>query len=679
MSLTSDQGVILGSIESREPILDGGVRSASVDGFDRVHHSLIWSRNSSLEVRTPRLSLLVAAPFALWVPVEHPYSVETGAPWWMARFVAGSCPPSWHRLTHVEFDDVAGPMMEHLARSCTRPWSVHLLSAVVDHVHESFVARPLPIRFPTDPRARDVADALVADPSCPMELADFSSRVGASVTTLRRLFTEQTGLPFGRWRLQLRVHTAMRLLDDAVPVREVARRCGYGSAATFARAFAAETGLNPSEFSQRTVRRRSDRLDSSRIRSSRSPDRSSRSLVSGEPVSRLLEQLTGDDMNGWNRASLLAAAGVLLTVAACGSDGSSSDAADPASSSTSAADVADESEETAQEDADESESESEPADESATVAPGSAPGSGSEPVQSVETRVFVDSLGREVEVPDAPQRIVSADAFNIVPQVLSLGGPLIGIPDETVDDIALNRYYADELAAIEGRIGSFRELNLEAIAALKPDLIIWGAVDSGFATGGLDDEGLAQFERIAPVVAINHFQPVEDMMADYAELLGPSATVSVDSLQAEFAEALAGLEESFAPLRDELDVASVVAYDGGQDVFGTDFFLIQDIWTRIGANWTDIMDEADGTADRILTISEEQFERLESDLLVVQAGDNSGMLESPVYENLEVVRSGQVILLDDSAFGQHYQAYINLIGTYREFLETTDLRTDIVG
>ncbi|MEM8904028.1 MAG: ABC transporter substrate-binding protein, partial [Actinomycetota bacterium] len=299
------------------------------------------------------------------------------------------------------------------------------------------------------------------------------------------------------------------------------------------------------------------------------------------------------------------------------------------------------------------------------------------PSETSDTKIFVDSLGREVEVPVAPQRIVSGDSFNIIPQVLSLGGPLVGVPDETDDNVAVTRYYADELSSIE-RTGAQFEPNVEQIAALDPDLIIWGSVDTGFV-GGLEGDTLQRLEGIAPVVAINHFQAIEDMMDHYAELLGPSANESVYDLQAEFEGALARLEEAFAPVRDELELAAVLAYDGGQDVFGTDFFLVQDIWTRLDANWVEVMDDADATDDRILSISEEEVERLESDLLVVLADPVNQLLDSPVYENLEVVQSGQVLVLDDSVFGQHYEAYVDLIETYREYLETTELRTDIVG
>ena len=53
---------------------------------------------------------------------------------------------------------------------------------------------------PSDERARDVAEALLADPADPRTLHDWGHAVGASSRTLARAFLSDTGLSFGRWR-----------------------------------------------------------------------------------------------------------------------------------------------------------------------------------------------------------------------------------------------------------------------------------------------------------------------------------------------------------------------------------------------------------------------------------------------------------------------------------------------
>ncbi len=56
------------------------------------------------------------------------------------------------------------------------------------------------VRMPADDRAREVADAIAADPADGRTLAEWGREVGASERTLARAFLADTGVSFGRWR-----------------------------------------------------------------------------------------------------------------------------------------------------------------------------------------------------------------------------------------------------------------------------------------------------------------------------------------------------------------------------------------------------------------------------------------------------------------------------------------------
>lgn len=71
---------------------------------------------------------------------------------------------------------------------------------------------PLQLPNPTDSRARRVADFLLADPSDRASLAQLCKKAGASKRTIERLFRENLGMTLGKWRQQLRLMEAMRLL-----------------------------------------------------------------------------------------------------------------------------------------------------------------------------------------------------------------------------------------------------------------------------------------------------------------------------------------------------------------------------------------------------------------------------------------------------------------------------------
>lgn len=72
---------------------------------------------------------------------------------------------------------------------------------------------PLRLPQPQDPRSRALADLLHESPSA--RLDDLASLCGASRRTLERLFIAETGMPIARWRRQLRLVQALRLLGAA--------------------------------------------------------------------------------------------------------------------------------------------------------------------------------------------------------------------------------------------------------------------------------------------------------------------------------------------------------------------------------------------------------------------------------------------------------------------------------
>ncbi len=75
-----------------------------------------------------------------------------------------------------------------------------------------------------------------------------AATVGASERTLARAFQAGAGIPFGRWRILLRLQAALPALAAGQPVGAVARRVGYESASAFVAAFRLETGLTPAAY-----------------------------------------------------------------------------------------------------------------------------------------------------------------------------------------------------------------------------------------------------------------------------------------------------------------------------------------------------------------------------------------------------------------------------------------------
>jgi AraC-like DNA-binding protein len=70
---------------------------------------------------------------------------------------------------------------------------------------------------------------LLADPSNRQSLARICKTSGASGRTVEQLFHDETGMTFGKWRQQLRMMQAMRLLGEGAKVTHAALEAGYST------------------------------------------------------------------------------------------------------------------------------------------------------------------------------------------------------------------------------------------------------------------------------------------------------------------------------------------------------------------------------------------------------------------------------------------------------------------
>ena len=86
----------------------------------------------------------------------------------------------------------------------------------------------------------------------PLEVADLAAHAAMSPRTFARRFAADTGTTPHRWLTQQRVIAAQSLLETTdEPVDRVAARCGFGSAATLRRHFAAAVQTTPTAYRSR--------------------------------------------------------------------------------------------------------------------------------------------------------------------------------------------------------------------------------------------------------------------------------------------------------------------------------------------------------------------------------------------------------------------------------------------
>jgi AraC-like DNA-binding protein/quercetin dioxygenase-like cupin family protein len=159
----------------------------------------------------------------------------------------------WERPRTVGADDLSTAVLRHLTESGAVPSPERRLrcQALLADLLESASARHDVVALPHDPRARDVATRLLADPADPRELDDWAADAGVSAKTIARAFVADTGSTFRQWRIQARLHAAAGLLAQGEPVQEAAARVGYATSSGFIAAFAARFGTTPARYAAR--------------------------------------------------------------------------------------------------------------------------------------------------------------------------------------------------------------------------------------------------------------------------------------------------------------------------------------------------------------------------------------------------------------------------------------------
>ena len=107
---------------------------------------------------------------------------------------------------------------------------------------------PLGLALPADKRLRALCEAVLDDPLRHATLDGWARDAGASPRTLARLFRQQLGTSFGRWRQQVRLAQALALAADHRPMSHIAAELGYASPSAFSAMVRRTVGASPRQF-----------------------------------------------------------------------------------------------------------------------------------------------------------------------------------------------------------------------------------------------------------------------------------------------------------------------------------------------------------------------------------------------------------------------------------------------
>ncbi|MGY1651184.1 ABC transporter substrate-binding protein [Geodermatophilus sp. SYSU D01119] len=262
--------------------------------------------------------------------------------------------------------------------------------------------------------------------------------------------------------------------------------------------------------------------------------------------------------------------------------------------------------------------------------PAADAGSSSSAASSGAFPVTIENKFGTTEIPEEPQRVVTV-GFNDQDFVLALGVTPVGERELLGDYDAPSRPWAQEQLPDEEipTVGG-EEIDVEAVAALEPDLIVG-------VYSFMDEAVYEQLSGIAPTLAqtdeyADGATPWQEQTLLIGQALGreEEAQALVDDVEGRFETAV---EENpdFAGSSIAVDLTGVGSghYLLGADDLRTQFFT--DLGFTVPETSTDV--------------SQERLDLLDADVLAVNGYDQAAADADALFSALDVVTSGRTVLL----------------------------------
>lgn len=258
-------------------------------------------------------------------------------------------------------------------------------------------------------------------------------------------------------------------------------------------------------------------------------------------------------------------------------------------------------------------------------------------------RAFQHAAGTSC-IPDSPQRIVATRGDSIVTPLLDIGAPVVGAGIREMEDgtpwvRGATDIFGDAFveAANLTSIGNPNQADIEAIAALSPDLIF---------VRPNDQERLAQFQALAPTVAV----PGDLLYLDHMAFLADAAGLS-DTFETRIEAYRARIEKARDVIGNPEDITvSRLDVEPGGLWYYPNWGAIDQVINDRGFAKPTI--QAEATGDGFNQLSPERITEFDGDVIVTSTAPRFGQKiqtkieefdqEVPFWNRLNGVQSGNL-------------------------------------
>ena len=213
-------------------------------------HQLVFPSVGLLSVDTDSSRWIVPPLRAVWVPAHTPHAISALVDSKMSTLYIDTATsiPGLHGVTVVPVSPLLRELILHMINSShTEAERIRLEAVLLDQLTAD-PSQPLQLPRLHDSRLQDIADIFERDPTDRRTLPQLGSEIGASERTLQRLFQNEIGQSFGRWRTQVRLQHSVIELGRGRSVTSAASRSGYSETSSFIEAFRYAFGTTPGRY-----------------------------------------------------------------------------------------------------------------------------------------------------------------------------------------------------------------------------------------------------------------------------------------------------------------------------------------------------------------------------------------------------------------------------------------------
>jgi AraC-like DNA-binding protein len=225
----------------------------SIRRHSHLEDQLLFASEGVMTVETSEGVWIVPPLRAVWIPAETAHGVGMSGRVSMRTiyFSPRLCRTLPRRCLVINISSLLRELILHACKFSKLRRRVaaerHVIELILDQL-KLVESVPVQLPHPRDARARKLADLLRANPCEDRPLEKLSMKCGASKRTMQRLFAEECGMSFSRWRQRARLIRAMQSLGVGQSVTDAALEAGYSSTSAFISMFRKQLGTTPTRY-----------------------------------------------------------------------------------------------------------------------------------------------------------------------------------------------------------------------------------------------------------------------------------------------------------------------------------------------------------------------------------------------------------------------------------------------